>query len=136
MDCERDGITRRSALTRGFGGIALVCSFDFDKRARASGKGRRAFTRARRRRARSSRSSATCRSRRSRAGRATKQLEQYVLTMKPGTADILPGLETPILGYDGLFPGPTIRATRGRAGARSARSTRAGASSTCTCTAA
>ena len=34
MDWERDGITRRSALTRGFGGIALVCSFDFDKRAR------------------------------------------------------------------------------------------------------
>ena len=35
--------------------------------------------------------------------------------MKPGKADILPGLETPILGYDGRFPGPTIRATRGRA---------------------
>ena len=30
MDWERDGITRRAALTRGFGGIALVCSFDFD----------------------------------------------------------------------------------------------------------
>ncbi len=30
MDYERDGLTRRSALTRGFGGIALVCSFDFD----------------------------------------------------------------------------------------------------------
>ena len=25
-------ITRRSALRQGFGGIALVCSFDFDKR--------------------------------------------------------------------------------------------------------
>ena len=35
--------------------------------------------------------------------------------MKPGTAEILPGLQTPILGYDGRFPGPTIRATRGRA---------------------
>ena len=31
MDWERDGITRRAALTRGFGGVALVCSFDFDK---------------------------------------------------------------------------------------------------------
>ena len=27
-------ITRRSALRQGFGGIALVCSFDFDKRTR------------------------------------------------------------------------------------------------------
>jgi FtsP/CotA-like multicopper oxidase with cupredoxin domain len=35
--------------------------------------------------------------------------------MQPGTAEILPGLQTPILGYDGRFPGPTIRATRGRA---------------------
>ena len=40
---------------------------------------------------------------------ATKQLEQYVITMKPGKADILPGLETPVLGYNGLFPGPTIK---------------------------
>ena len=38
MDYERDGLTRRSALTRGFGGIALVCSFDFDRVARTSGK--------------------------------------------------------------------------------------------------
>ena len=34
--------------------------------------------------------------------------------MKAGTADILPGLETPVLGYNGLFPGPTIRAKRGK----------------------
>ena len=42
-------------------------------------------------------------------------MQQYVLTMRPGTADILPGLKTPILGYEGLYPGPTIKATRGRA---------------------
>ena len=46
MDWERDGITRRAALTRGFGGIALVCSFDFDKVTRTNGKKTSAFTRA------------------------------------------------------------------------------------------
>ena len=45
MDWERDGITRRAALTRGFGGIALVCSFDFDKVTRTNGKKTSAFTR-------------------------------------------------------------------------------------------
>ena len=45
MNWERDGITRRSALTRGFGGIALVCSFDFDKKARTSGKRTSAYVR-------------------------------------------------------------------------------------------
>ena len=119
MDWERDGITRRSALARGFGGVALVCSFDFDKQ------------RARRRRAHE-RVRARVGSRPVRAlparpadpgGRAAgraqpKTLEQYVFTMRPGTADILPGLKTPVLGYDGLFPGPTIKATRGPRGRR------------------
>jgi FtsP/CotA-like multicopper oxidase with cupredoxin domain len=118
MKSERgDGITRRSALTQGFsgvGGLALVCSFDFDKRPRPTGKKTSAFVR-------SAASSpfepfqrdlpimpvATPIS-------ATKKLEEYVITMKPGTADILPGLETPILGYNGLYPGPTVKATRGR----------------------
>ena len=45
MDYERDGLTRRTALTRGFGGIALVCSFDFDKLARTSGKKTAAYVR-------------------------------------------------------------------------------------------
>ena len=33
-----EDLTRRAALTRGFGGIALVCSFRFDKPARPNGK--------------------------------------------------------------------------------------------------
>jgi FtsP/CotA-like multicopper oxidase with cupredoxin domain len=40
--------------------------------------------------------------------------DKYVLTIKPGTADILPGYTTPILGYNGQYPGPTIHAQRGR----------------------
>ena len=114
MDQERDGVTRRAALGRGFGGIALVCSFNFDRTARTSGKKTSAYVR--------SASStpfdpfqrdlpippvATPISK-------TKQLEQYVMTMKPGTAEILSGLDTPILGYNGLYPGPTVRAQRDR----------------------
>src|SRR3954454_25250506 len=34
--------------------------------------------------------------------------------MKPGTADMLPGYTTLILGYDGRYPGPTLKGTRGR----------------------
>jgi FtsP/CotA-like multicopper oxidase with cupredoxin domain len=42
----------------------------------------------------------------------------FDLTMKPGIAEIIPGVQTPIWGYDGVFPGPTIRA---RAPARGPR---------------
>ena len=114
MDWERDGMTRRSALYHSAGALALVCSFDFDKRATAA-RGK---------------TSANLRSQLAspfepfqrdlpipavaRPVNATKKLEEYVLTMQPGTADILPGLQTPILGYNGSFPGPTIKARRGR----------------------
>jgi spore coat protein A len=114
MDNGRDGLTRRAALTRGFGGIALVCSFDFDRVARTSGKKTSAYVR-------SAASTPFDPFQRdvpippvATPVSATRQLEQYVITMKPGNADILPGLQTPVLGYNGLFPGPTIRARRGR----------------------
>jgi spore coat protein A len=38
----------------------------------------------------------------------------YEIELRPETASILPGMSTPIWGYDGLFPGPTIRARSGR----------------------
>ncbi|TDV40991.1 multicopper oxidase family protein [Actinophytocola oryzae] len=37
----------------------------------------------------------------------------YQLTQREVRAEILPGLHTPILGYDGIFPGPTIESRRG-----------------------
>jgi spore coat protein A, manganese oxidase len=43
---------------------------------------------------------------------ATK--DYYRLTVRPGRAEILPGLSTEIWGYNGTFPGPTIRTRRGR----------------------
>ena len=40
--------------------------------------------------------------------------DYYRLTMEPVLADVLPGYKTPMWGYGGSVPGPTIRATQGR----------------------
>ena len=44
----------------------------------------------------------------------TAEHDLYELTIQEGTAEVLPGFETPIYGYDGVYPGPTIRARTGR----------------------
>jgi FtsP/CotA-like multicopper oxidase with cupredoxin domain len=44
----------------------------------------------------------------------THTRDVYDVTIRQGTADILPGFQTPIYGYEGVYPGPTIRARRGR----------------------
>ena len=41
-------------------------------------------------------------------------VDAYEITMRPGSMQILEGEPTEVLGYDGIFPGPTIRARRGR----------------------
>ncbi|MDA0168384.1 multicopper oxidase domain-containing protein [Solirubrobacter taibaiensis] len=38
----------------------------------------------------------------------------YDVAIRDATAEILPGFQTPIYGYNGLYPGPTIRARKGR----------------------
>jgi spore coat protein A, manganese oxidase len=40
--------------------------------------------------------------------------DTYRITQRVGQAEILPGLRTPVLGYDGIFPGPTFETRRGR----------------------
>jgi spore coat protein A len=40
--------------------------------------------------------------------------DYYEITQKVGRAEILPGLKTEVWGYDGIFPGPTIKARSGR----------------------
>ncbi|MEV5965068.1 multicopper oxidase domain-containing protein [Kribbella sp. NPDC051952] len=40
--------------------------------------------------------------------------DYYDVTIKPAVQEILPGLRTPIWGYDGIFPGPTIKTRRNR----------------------
>lgn len=38
----------------------------------------------------------------------------YRITQRVAEVEILPGIRTPILGYDGIFPGPTFETRRGR----------------------
>ena len=45
---------------------------------------------------------------------AGSALDRYLITQRVARAEILPGIRTPIMGYDGIFPGPTIEARRGR----------------------
>ena len=40
--------------------------------------------------------------------------DYYDITMKIAKQEIVPGLQTPIWAYNGIFPGPTIKARRGR----------------------
>lgn len=40
--------------------------------------------------------------------------DHYELTIREGRAEIIPGTLTPVYGYDGIYPGPTIRARKGR----------------------
>ena len=41
-------------------------------------------------------------------------VDHYEITQRVGKAEILPGLETEVWGYDGIFPGPTIESRSGR----------------------
>ncbi len=47
-------------------------------------------------------------------GRDAAGAELYRITQRVAQAEILPGVRTPVLGYDGIFPGPTIETRRGR----------------------
>jgi FtsP/CotA-like multicopper oxidase with cupredoxin domain len=46
--------------------------------------------------------------------RSTADTDFYAITQQAAAADILPGLKTTIWGYNGITPGPTIVAPRGR----------------------
>jgi spore coat protein A, manganese oxidase len=44
----------------------------------------------------------------------TSTEDRYELTIREGRAEIVPGTLTPVYGYDGIYPGPTIRARKSR----------------------
>jgi spore coat protein A len=46
--------------------------------------------------------------------RTDAEADYYEITQREGHAEILPGLTTDVWGYEGIFPGPTIEARRGR----------------------
>src|SRR5262245_61420354 len=47
--------------------------------------------------------------------RSDTTADYYEIAQRETSAEILPGMRTRIWGYNGLFPGPTIAARRGRA---------------------
>jgi spore coat protein A, manganese oxidase len=46
--------------------------------------------------------------------RTDASADYYAITQRAASVEILPGLRTPILGYDGTFPGPTVISRTGR----------------------
>ena len=46
--------------------------------------------------------------------RSDETTDYYRVSMEPVVAEILPGLRTPVWGYNGLVPGPTFRVAQGR----------------------
>ena len=46
--------------------------------------------------------------------RSTEQRDYFVTKMRPARRRILQGKRTPVWSFDGAFPGPTIKVTRGR----------------------
>jgi spore coat protein A len=44
----------------------------------------------------------------------TRTRDVYDITMREAVAEVLPGFQTPIYGYNGIYPGPTIRARTAR----------------------
>ncbi len=46
-------------------------------------------------------------------GDPARPVDHYAVTERLGRMEVLPGLSTPVAGYNGIFPGPTIRARRG-----------------------
>jgi spore coat protein A len=46
--------------------------------------------------------------------RRTADTDYYEIAQSAATAEIIPGLRTPIMGYNGTFPGPTITQNPGR----------------------
>lgn len=49
-----------------------------------------------------------------RATRRDRTTDWYEIVQRPADVEILPGVRTRILGYDGIFPGPTIESRSGR----------------------
>ena len=46
-------------------------------------------------------------------GDPARPVDHYAVTERLGRMEVLPGLSTAVAGYNGIFPGPTIRARRG-----------------------
>ena len=110
-----DAWSRRDFMRNGFGSIALVCTFATTASVKNAP---RVVTSAARRAQAKSVFAPFARDlpiAPTLAPVSTSQgVDVYEVDIKEGLAEILPGFETPIYGYEGVYPGPTIRAVKGR----------------------
>ena len=132
-----DAWSRRDFMRNGFGSLALLCTFGAPGTLKGD-DGRRPPPRgAPRRSRRSRRSSATCRSRPSSRRCSREQgVDVYDVDIREGLAEILPGFETPIYGYDGHLPRADDPRPQGPGGDRAPAQPACRSTPTCTCTAA
>jgi FtsP/CotA-like multicopper oxidase with cupredoxin domain len=109
-----DAWTRRDALRNGFGSLALLCTVatpaSLNRKSLVTSAAMRSQARSpfepfRRDLPRIPELLPT---------RRTRGADIYDVAIREGMSDVLPGFETPIYGYEGVFPGPTIRARKGR----------------------
>ncbi|HEX6022881.1 MAG TPA: multicopper oxidase domain-containing protein [Solirubrobacter sp.] len=110
-----DAWTRREALRNGFGSLALLCT------VASPGSLRRAKTEVTSAALRAQARSPFEPFRRDLPRipdllpvNRTRTQDHYDIEIREGMAEILPGFQTPIYGYEGIYPGPTIRARKGR----------------------
>ena len=103
--------SRREAIGRSMSSLALVCALPTGSSlTRTSGSGRAGATAA----------AATPFQADMRIPptlvpvRRTATEDHYAVTIQEGRAEIIPGTLTPVYGYDGIYPGPTIRVRKGR----------------------
>jgi FtsP/CotA-like multicopper oxidase with cupredoxin domain len=115
-----DAWSRRDFMRNGSYSLALVCTFGTTSSLKGDTITKSAKT-------------TTSAARRSQAGSPFKPFQRdlpimpelspvstrngtdvYEVDIEEGLAEILPGFETPIYGYNGVYPGPTIRARKGR----------------------
>ena len=110
-----DAWSRRKFMQNGFGSLALVCTFAAPSSLRGSSVTTSAARRAQ------ARSPFTPFQRdlpimpELKPVSTRQGADVYDVDIREGLAEILPGFQTPIYGYDGVYPGPTIRARKGRA---------------------
>jgi len=109
-----DAWSRRDFMRNGFASVALLCALPSSGSLRGGGTVTSAALRAQARSPFEPFQRDLPRIPNLRPVQSTRTRDVYEITMREATAEILPGFQTPIYGYNGIYPGPTIRARTGR----------------------
>jgi spore coat protein A len=109
-----DAWSRRNFLRNGFGSVALLCTVASPGALRRKGEVTSAALRAQARSPFEPFQRDLPRIPELLPVSTSGGRDVYEIAIREGLADVLPGFQTPIYGYEGVYPGPTIRARKGR----------------------